>query len=154
MTALELAPSIIIPMVREVPVESLKRRPQPGRWSVHEHACHFAQVQPMFFERLDLMLSENDPYIKPYFPDADHEDDALLNSDLDESLDLFARQRQELVGRLRELFPDQWQRSARHGEYTRYSVFILFRHAVMHDMLHAYRIEELLLKKDWPPENA
>lgn len=27
--------------------------------------------------------------------------------------------------------------------------FILARHAALHDMLHAYRIEELVLKKDW-----
>ena len=30
-----------------------------------------------------------------------------------------------------------------------YSVFIMFRHLLMHEMLHAYRIEELMLKKDW-----
>jgi hypothetical protein len=28
----------------------------------------------------------------------------------------------------------------------------MFRHLAMHDMLHAYRIEELLLKNDWPEE--
>lgn len=27
--------------------------------------------------------------------------------------------------------------------------FIMFRHLALHDFLHAYRIEELLLKKDW-----
>jgi len=25
----------------------------------------------------------------------------------------------------------------------------MFRHLLMHEMLHAYRIEELMLKKDW-----
>jgi hypothetical protein len=25
----------------------------------------------------------------------------------------------------------------------------MFRHLAMHDMFHAYRIEELLLKNDW-----
>jgi hypothetical protein len=28
-------------------------------------------------------------------------------------------------------------------------VSIMFRHLALHDFLHAYRIEELLLKKDW-----
>ena len=37
---------------------------------------------------------------------------------------------------------------------SRYSVFIMFRHLAMHDMLHAYRIEELLLKKNWAEEKA
>ena len=28
----------------------------------------------------------------------------------------------------------------------------MFRHLALHDCLHAYRIEELLLKKDWEGE--
>ena len=34
-------------------------------------------------------------------------------------------------------------------EYHEYSVFIMFRHLALHDFLHAYRIEELLLRPDW-----
>ena len=30
-----------------------------------------------------------------------------------------------------------------------YSVWIMFRHLLNHEMFRAYRIEELLLKKDW-----
>jgi hypothetical protein len=72
-----------------------------------------------------------------------------LAVDLDDALRRFQQQRTELVTRLRRLRPEDWDRTAEHPEYSRYSVFILFRHAVMHDMLHAYRIEELLLKRDW-----
>lgn len=32
-----------------------------------------------------------------------------------------------------------------------YSVFIMFRHLALHDFFHAYRIEELLLKREWSP---
>jgi hypothetical protein len=42
-----------------------------------------------------------------------------------------------------------WNRTAEHGEYSHYSVFIMFRHLALHDFFHAYRIEELLLKKEW-----
>jgi len=36
-----------------------------------------------------------------------------------------------------------------HEAFSRYSVTIMFRHMLMHEMLHGYRIEELVLKKDW-----
>ena len=39
-----------------------------------------------------------------------------------------------------------------HGEYSHYSVFIMFRHLALHDFFHAYRIEELLLNKEWSRE--
>jgi hypothetical protein len=28
----------------------------------------------------------------------------------------------------------------------------MFRHLALHDFLHAYRVEELLLKRDWDDE--
>jgi hypothetical protein len=52
-----------------------------------------------------------------------------------------------LVMRLQQLTPEVWQRTAEHGEYSHYSVLIMFRHLAFHDFFHAYRIEELLLKK-------
>lgn len=148
-TAMENAPAIIIPLVREVPVANLKRRPQPGKWSAHEHACHLAEVHQLFFSRLDMMLNVERPHIPAYFPDKAMEDGALLKVDLDEALERFSRDRARLVARLKNLSNDDWMREADHEEYDHYSVSIMFRHVALHDMLHAYRIEELLLKKDW-----
>ncbi len=36
-------------------------RPSPGRWSNLEYACHVRDVFRKFDERLQLMLSEEDP---------------------------------------------------------------------------------------------
>ena len=147
--ALARAPEIVVPMVREVPRAVLKRRPAPGRWSAHEHACHLAHVHSLFFERLDLMLREPEPFIQGYQPGEADADELLLRMDLDASLDRFVADRARLVARLRTLDEAAWTRSARHSEYRAYSVFIMFRHAALHDFLHGYRIEELLLRPDW-----
>jgi hypothetical protein len=87
--------------------------------------------------------------ITPYIPARDDPDDALLKICLGEAMDRFVRERREMLTRLRELSPDQWQATAEHGEYSHYSVFIMFRHLAMHDLYHAYRIEERLLYKPW-----
>jgi hypothetical protein len=147
--ALERAPSVIVPLVREVPERFRKRRPSPGKWSAHEHACHLAAAQPIFFERLALMLEQDHPSIRSYQPEREHSPDALLAVDLEEALGRFQRERAELVARLRRLQADEWRRTGEHEEYSHYSVFIMCRHLVLHDMLHGYRIEECLLKKDW-----
>jgi hypothetical protein len=147
--ALERAPSVVLPLVREVPSAILKRRPKPGKWSAHEHACHLAVVHRLFFERLELILANPQPVITPYLPDQADPDDMLLTIELEPALAQYVGDRSRLVARLRELKPDEWNRSAEHGEYSHYSMFIMFRHLALHDFLHAYRIEELLLKKDW-----
>jgi uncharacterized damage-inducible protein DinB len=152
--ALENAPALVVPLVREVPREVLKRRPAPGRWSAHEHACHLADVHALFFSRLEQFLSEERPRIEPFDPGTQRPDDELLSLDLDEALERFAEDRRRLVARLRELPPEVWRRTAEHGEYSHYSVLIMFRHLALHDSLHAYRIEEILLKKDWEGEKG
>jgi hypothetical protein len=147
--ALENAPGIIIPLVREVSPRHLKRRPSPTKWSAHEHACHLSTSDGPFLKRLDLMLAAPAPYIRSMLPSPEEESGALLSVDLDEALEQYARERASLVKRLKGLSAEDWQRTAEHEEYSHYSVLIMFRHLLTHEMLHAYRIEELLLKKDW-----
>ena len=146
---LQSAPRIIIGLVREMPPQNLKRRPSPTKWSAHEHACHISTADTAYLSRLELMLSDPKPYIKSMLPSADEEAGSLLNTDLDEALDLYARERARLVERLNELSEGEWKRTAKHEEYSHYSVYIMFRNLLLHEMLHAYRIEELMLKKDW-----
>ena len=147
---LEHAPALIVPMVREADPSILKRRPAPGVWSIHEHACHFAAVHPIMAQRLELMLAEEDPVIVSYDPERDEPAGALLRADLDAALRRFEQDRRELVARLQTLTPEQWQRTGRHEEYRSYSVFTMFRHLALHDLSHAYQIEDLLLRRDWP----
>jgi uncharacterized damage-inducible protein DinB len=146
--ALERAPAIVVPLVRDMPPALLKRRPPSGKWSVHEHACHLAVVHQLFLDRLDTMVSSPAPVITPYDPGKDDPDDRLLRLDLDTMLERYDDDRRSLVTRLRQLTPEEWSRTAEHAEYSHYSVFIMFRHLALHDFFHAYRIEELLLLKE------
>ena len=148
--ALDRAPSIVVPLVRQAAPAILKRRPPSGKWSIHEHACHLADVHTLFVQRLEIMLAEADPVIRSYDPSRDDPDDRLLSEELDEALERFTIDRTRLVERLRRLRPAEWARTARHDEYNWYSVFTMFRHLALHDFFHAYRIEELVLRRDWP----
>ncbi len=148
-SALETAPGVIIPLIGAVPPQILKRRPSPAKWSAYEHAIHLSQSDVAFRARLDLILSTPEPFIEVIENSAEDEAGAMLETDLDESLDRYARERAALVDRLKQLTPDEWQKTAVHEAFDHYSVFIMFRHLLNHEMLHSYRIEELLLKKDW-----
>lgn len=148
-SALETAPGVIIPLIREVPESILRRRPSPEKWSVYEHAIHLSQTDKLFRDRLDVILSTPEPFIEVKENTAEEEAGSMLEVDLDASLARYVRERASLVERLMTLTPDEWQKTAVHEAFDHYSVFIMFRHVLNHEMLHAYRIEELLLKKDW-----
>ncbi len=148
-SALETAPGVIIPLIREVPPHILKRRPSPEKWSAYENAIHLSQSDASFRARLDLILSTPEPHIEAIENSAEDEAGAMLDVDLDESLERYVRERATLVERLKKLSPDEWHKTAVHEAFDHYSVFIMFRHLFVHEMLHAYRIEQLMLKKDW-----
>jgi len=147
--SLEAAPGIIIGLVREVAPQNLKRRPAPDKWSAHEHACHISTGDAIFLSRLESMLSEPLAKIKSMAPSPDEEAGSLLSVDLDEALDQYVRERALVVKRLKQLSTEDWQRTAEHEAFSHYSVHIMFRHVLIHEMHHAYRIDELMLKKDW-----
>ena len=146
LTTLEQAPELIAPLVREYPNEQVRTRPASGKWSAHEHACHLAAVHAMFVHRLDQFLTEERPQIETYHPPASDEGGGLLELDLESELARFRADRKTLVDRLRTLEPADWDRAANHPQYSHYSLFIMFRHMAMHDYLHGYRIEEVLLE--------
>jgi hypothetical protein len=98
------------------------------------------------------LLASPAPVITPYDPGQSDPDDLLLGMDLNESLQKYVEDRRRLVVRLRRLSAGEWNRTAEHGEYSHYSILIMFRHLALHDFFHAYRIEELSLKKEWTQE--
>ncbi len=150
LTALESTPALLISLVREIPEILRRRRPQPGKWSAHEHFCHLVVQQPPMLERLERMLTEENPLIAPLNPSPEEEAGALLELDLDEAAQRFTVDRAELLARLRALSHEAWERRAEHPEIAGYTIFRLARQILLHDMLHGFRIEELLFRKEWP----
>ena len=81
-SALETAPGVIIPLIREVPPQILKRRPSPTKWSAHERAVHLSQSDVAFRARLDLILSTPNPDIESIENSPEDEAGAMLEIDL------------------------------------------------------------------------
>lgn len=144
-------PALLQGLLESVPPGDLKRRPAPGKWSAHEHACHVAVMEPMWAERLERIVAEDNPRIVSYEPD-DDDPDRLLNMDLGRAMAAFGDQRSRFVARVRQLPATAWDRPAIHTSHARYSLFLMCRHMAMHDALHGYRIEESALGSHWPAE--
>jgi hypothetical protein len=142
-------PALVRQLIYEIPRELRKCRPSPSMWSAHEHAVHLPAIHPLINRRLDIMLTDPNPYIKSYEPSRDEPDGALLALDLDAEMDRYDRDRAILIHRLHALTPDQWAITAGHEEYSQYGLYIMMRHIALHDLNHAYKIEDRLLRKEW-----
>lgn len=145
---LERAPGVLRGLIEEIPETFHKQNRIPGKWSIHSHACHLIAVQPMILARLNRFLKEDKPEFKPYIPEQELGEAALLQMDLNESLELFPEYREELFERVKKATPEFFSKPSHHHEYREYTPFIMLRHIMMHDYLHMYRIEELWLTRD------
>lgn len=138
---------IVVDLVHSAEPSQLRVRPRPGAWSIHEHACHLAVVQPIMMQRMEFILASDAPRIQGYQPGRDEDPDMLLNMELEPALDRYLAERAAIVERLEGLSEAEWHKPATHEEYAAYSIAIMFRHLALHDCFHAYRIEQLILER-------
>ncbi len=148
LTCLQRSPTILHALLSGIPDEKLDVRRIPDKWSIHEHACHLVDVQPMLIDRMRTFKREAQPVFTPYLPGDTDSDAHLMQMNLADTVAKFDTCRQELVAVAGTFLQEELDKFGRHPEYTQYTPRILLRHILMHDHLHMYRIEELWLTAD------
>jgi len=146
---LRRTPNILTEFVKTIPESGMDLRRGKGFWTVAEHVSHLAQVQPMLLDRFQRFMNEDHPEFVPYIPgNSDDEPDTPPRMDMTAALEQFAHYRNKQLALLESADDITWQKTATHPEYESYSLYILTRHALMHDYWHMYRMEELWLTRD------
>jgi uncharacterized damage-inducible protein DinB len=145
---LERTPTILRGLLSRIPAEDLKMRRLEGKWSIHEHACHIADVQPMIIDRFQTFIEESKPVFRPYLPGTTDIDHHLMELDLQEMLSKFDGYRAELLDMVGGFSTLQLEKKGYHLEYKEFTPHIFLRHVLMHEHSHMYRIEALWLTED------
>lgn len=115
--------------------DAARLRPSPDRWSNLEYACHVRDVFRKFDERLQLMLSEEDPT----FLNWDQDETAVADRYNDQSPREVASQvtsaAHTLAHGFSELAESQWGRPGSRSDGAKFTVETLGRY-LMHDPVH------------------
>jgi hypothetical protein len=146
--ALEGSATIFPNLLRSIPADALDVKRGEGFWSLHEHAAHLADVQPMGLERMRRILTEDVPEFVPFIPDQEEAAEKPPLPPVEAIIAHFKAGRAQQLELLKNASPDDWKRTAIHPEYEQYGLFIFARHILMHDHWHMYRMEELWLTRD------
>jgi len=146
---LRRTPKILSEFIKTIPEDKMDKRRGEGFWTVAEHVSHLAQVQSLLLDRFQRFMNENHPEFIPYIPgNGDEEPDTPFCMNMTTALEQFEQYRNKQLELLESADDITWRKTATHGEYENYSLYILTRHTLMHDYWHMYRIEELWLTKD------
>ena len=118
----------------EVPGDA-RTRPEPGKWSPLEYGCHVRDVFRRYDQRLELMLSQDDPL----FPNWDQDETAIADryaeQDPAEVAAALHESAQAIADRFEGVTGAQWQRTGNRSDGASFTVETFARY-FMHDPVH------------------
>ena len=135
-------------LTRELDDEALSRRTVPDKWSLKELVCHLWRLQRLFEDRIETMLTKDNPVLLPYTPDVDPDFAKLVTHDATETRTAFLVEREDFSSRVDRLEAAQWLRTGQHPGYARFDVRFQVEYLVHHEAHHIYQLFQRRLQLD------
>ena len=146
----EAGPRLIREALAKVPVEAMKWRPAPGKWSAHEVVVHAADSETVSSTRIRYLVGADNPTILGYDQDRWAATFDYHSLPLELSLAQLESVRAWTAALIRSLPESAWSREGTHSESGRYSAETWLGLYAEHLEVHARQIErnvEAWLKK-------
>ena len=110
-------------------------RPAATTWSPLEYACHVRDVYRRYRERIDLMLSQDDPLYPNWDQDATAVDDRYGEQAAPAAVEELAAAAATVAAQLDGVSGADWQRPGRRSDGASFTVETLARYMI-HDPVH------------------
>lgn len=117
--------------------------PPEGEWSAAQVLAHLAAAEQIWLDRLNLLLHQRDPLIKPPGPAFVELQERLMSGDLQTNLEEFNARRGETISLLMGLSLNDWSRSGIHETRGAMSIEDVVEHIIEHDSEHLEQIRAL-----------
>jgi DinB superfamily len=131
-------------LIANVPVEKLKRRPSPDRWSIAEIVAHLLDAEIVAAFRIRMILSEPGSVITAYDQDKWAEKLDYKSADPVQGLKQFGVLREMNVAVLSKLTEEEWERFGMHEERGKETLRQMVRMYAGHDVNHLKQIDAMV----------
>jgi hypothetical protein len=134
-------------LLKGVPATKLRKRPEPGKWSVTEIVAHLADTEIVGGFRMRMILGS------PGTPIAAFDQDTWVTAghyekrDVRKSLEYFRTIREANLAMLKTLTPVQWKHHGIHSERGEETIEHIVRMFAGHDINHTKQIESIVVAK-------
>jgi uncharacterized damage-inducible protein DinB len=107
--------------------EQINAAPIPGKWSTRQIICHIADFEPVYANRMKLIMAEENPTMFGGDPDVFAAGLAYDERDIEEELQLLEAVRKHVARILKTLKPEQFERTGSHSEDGPISLKVLLQ---------------------------
>lgn len=116
---LEALPANLTKLVENLSYENLDWQYRPKGWKIRQVVHHLADSHMNSFIRFKLMMTEDNPTIRPYMEGAWAETVDANNSEISTSLTILEGLHARLTTLLQDMISDDWNRTFFHPEYEK-----------------------------------
>ncbi|WP_027481441.1 DinB family protein [Deinococcus pimensis] len=122
----------------EIPEERLRERRVADKWSAHENLAHLGQFHQAIRDRVNWIVTQDNPTFERYQPDADPGTRAWAAKPSARMLADFVTARRDLVEFLRGLPAEAWARPGTHGTFGTLTLAGWLEFWLQHEGHHIY----------------
>jgi uncharacterized damage-inducible protein DinB len=138
----------VLPLILgDAGTDALRRRPAPGKWSVHENLAHLARYHEVFIGRLKRMLVEEAPNVGRYQAEEDPDWWQWPERSPEDVLSRLKALRVDLVRLVESLEDSQFGRVGVHPLLGPMPIPLWLEFFLLHEGHHLYTIMRFLPKK-------
>ncbi len=122
----------------------LRRRPAAGEWAIIEVVGHMADTEEHALSRVRAMISQDNPYLAPFDPEALATERHYIDLDLASEIGRLDRLRAQHLAELEALSEAGWERTGRHGQHGEMTIELYETHVAAEEVDHLAQIARLL----------
>ena len=138
-------PERVIRLIEHESLDDLRRAGPGGSWGAVEHVAHMRDYDEVSLDRIDQILSEDDPELDSFDTDVRAIERDYHAQNPFETAEEFRRVRSELVNRLDGLQDEEWQRTGRLPDAGPITLESLIQQLDQHDLEHFHALRDVLV---------
>ena len=120
--------------------ESLKQRPKPDKWSVHENLAHLGRYHEVFSERIHQILNQKIPQFERYKSENDPQFSTWVDLPTPKILSKTNELRNKLIEWLSNLSTEQLKKTGIHPALGEMDLHGWIEFFLLHENHHLYTI--------------
>jgi hypothetical protein len=122
----------------------IQQQPKSGKWSIHENIAHLAKYQPVFLDRIRMILTNDSPVFEAYKAEDDVDFAIYCLFTPYELLKKISADREVLYQLITHLPPDKLDRTGTHPKYGKLNVLDWTEFFLLHEAHHLFTIFQLV----------
>jgi uncharacterized damage-inducible protein DinB len=124
----------------------IQQHPIRDKWSIHENIAHLAKYQPVFLDRMRLILTNDGPEFEAYKAEDDDEFEIYCAFTPYELLKKISTDREVIFHLITHLPPNKLERTGTHPKYGKLTVLEWTEFFLLHEAHHLFTIFQLAHK--------